>query len=134
MAFAFYKIITRLRKKENSNIKTLFSLCIYLLIYYKINNLYCLVNLLSYLTLYCLLYFWTNLLLKAVNFQQEPNKTQLKVYLLDLYHDKSLIECYNFCQQWKDHFNRIDIKGTNRILFTASFLWKPINFYWAQHK
>ena len=44
------------------------------------------------------------------------------------------MECYNFCQQCKDHFATYGATKPNRILFAASFLRDQINFRWQQHK
>ena len=42
--------------------------------------------------------------------------------------------CYNFCQQFEDHFATAGAKGPNRISFAASFLYDRISFRWQQHK
>ncbi len=52
----------------------------------------------------------------------------------DVYRGKSLMECYNFCQQYEDHFVTCRATGPNRIPFAASFLRDRINFHWQQHK
>ncbi len=44
------------------------------------------------------------------------------------------MECYNFCQQYKDYFATCGAIGPNRILFAVSFLQDHINFRWQQHK
>ncbi len=44
------------------------------------------------------------------------------------------MECYNFCQQYEDHFATCGAIGPNRIPFAASFLRDRINFRWQQHK
>ena len=44
------------------------------------------------------------------------------------------MECYNFCQQCKDHFTTAGVKGPNRIPFATSFLRDHINFRWQQYK
>ena len=44
------------------------------------------------------------------------------------------MECYNFCQQCKNHFATAGAKGPNRIPFAASFLRDRINFRWQQYK
>ena len=58
----------------------------------------------------------------------------LKARSPDVYRGKSHMECYNFCQQCEDHFATTGVKGPNRILFAASFLWGRINFRWQQYK
>ena len=63
-----------------------------------------------------------------------PHEKPLKARSPDVYCGKSHIECYNFCQQCKDHFATAGAKGPNRILFAASFLRNRINFYWQQYK
>ena len=52
----------------------------------------------------------------------------------DVYYGKSHMECYNFCQQYEDHFATAGAKGPNRIPFAASFLRDRINFRWQQYK
>ncbi len=44
------------------------------------------------------------------------------------------MECYNFRQQYKDHFATCGAAEPNQILFAASFLWDQINFHWQQYK
>ena len=63
-----------------------------------------------------------------------PREKPLKARLPDVYCSKSHMECYNFCQQCKDHFATAKAKGSNRILFAASFLYDCINFHWQQYK
>ena len=58
----------------------------------------------------------------------------LKARSPDVYHGKSHIECYNFCQQCEDHFTTAGAKSPNRIPFAASFLQDFINFRWQQYK
>ena len=60
----------------------------------------------------------------------EPCEKLLKAKSLDVYRGKSHIECYNFCQQCKDHFVTAGAKGPNRIPFAVSFLCDHINFQW----
>ena len=43
-----------------------------------------------------------------------PSRTRkrlLKTRVLDMYYDKSHIECYNFCQQCEDHFAIAEATG-----------------------
>ena len=40
-------------------------------------------------------------------------KRLLKVRALDIYQDKSQIECYNICKQYKDQFANIEAIGQN---------------------
>ena len=57
-----------------------------------------------------------------------------KVRSPDVYCGKSHIECYNFCQQFEDHFATARTKGSNRIFFAVFFLRDRINFRWQQYK
>ena len=59
-----------------------------------------------------------------------PFEKLLKARSPDVYHDKSHIECYNFCQKCEDYFATTGGKGPNRIPFAAFFLRDRINFYW----
>ena len=63
-----------------------------------------------------------------------PRKKPLKARLPDVYRGKSHMECYNFCQQYEDHFATAGAKGPNRIMFAAFFLRDHINFCWQQYK
>ena len=64
----------------------------------------------------------------------DPCEKSLKARSLDVYRDKFHMECYNFCQQCKDHFATAGVKGPNRIFFATSFLRDCINFCWQQYK
>ncbi len=55
---------------------------------------------------------------------------KLTAKTLNVYHGRSHMEYYNFCQQYKDHFATCGATGPNRILFAASFLRDQINFRW----
>ncbi len=48
---------------------------------------------------------------------------KLKAKTLDVYCNRSYMECYNFCQQYEDHFTTCGVTGLNRIPFAAFFLW-----------
>ena len=52
----------------------------------------------------------------------------------DIYHGKSYIDCYNFCQQCKDYFATAKAMRLIRIFFAASFFRDQISFYWQQYK
>ena len=52
----------------------------------------------------------------------------LKAKTPDVYRNRSHMECYNFCQQYKDHFATCRAVGPNRIPFATSFLRNRINF------
>ena len=45
-----------------------------------------------------------------------------KAKTLYVYRGRSHIKCYNFCQQYKDHFATCGATGSNQMLFAASFL------------
>ena len=72
--------------------------------------------------------------LKARPPSDSAREKPLKARLPNVYYGKSHIECYNFCQQCKDHFATHGAKGPNCILFAASFLCDRINFRWQQYK
>ena len=55
---------------------------------------------------------------------------KLKARSPDVYHGKSHIDCYNFCQQCEDYFATAGATGPTRILFAASFLRDRISFRW----
>ena len=63
-----------------------------------------------------------------------PREKPLKARSPDIYYGKSHMECYNFCQQYKDHFAIAEAKDPNCIPFTISFLRNRINFHWQQYK
>ena len=63
-----------------------------------------------------------------------PREKLLKARSPDVYRGMSHMECYNFCQQCKDHFAIAGAKGPNRIPFAISFLRNRINFRWQQYK
>ncbi len=44
------------------------------------------------------------------------------------------MECYYFCQQYKDHFEIVGVKSHKRVHFAAFFLKDQIFFLWQQHK
>ncbi len=62
------------------------------------------------------------------------SEDQFKAKTLDIYHGRSDMECYNFCQQCEDHFATCRATGPNQIPFAASFLRDRINFCWQWHK
>ena len=63
-----------------------------------------------------------------------PREKPLKARSSDVDCGKSHMECYNFCQQYEDHFATAEAKGPNRIPFAVSFLQDRINFRWHQYK
>ncbi len=54
----------------------------------------------------------------------------LKPQNLDLYYSHLHIECYNFCQQYKNHFEIAGLLGHKRILFATGFLKDCILNQW----
>ena len=63
-----------------------------------------------------------------------PRNKGLKAWNPNFYYKSSHMECYYFCQQYKDHFDTAGAMGHKRVLFTALFLQDRINFRWQQHK
>ncbi len=59
---------------------------------------------------------------------------KLKAKTPDVYRNRLHIECYNFCQQYEDHFATYGATRPNQIPFATSFLRDRINFRWQQHK
>ncbi len=53
---------------------------------------------------------------------------KFKAKTLNVYRGRSHMECYNFCQQYEDHFTTCGATGPNKIPFAASFLRERINF------
>ena len=62
----------------------------------------------------------------------EPCKQPLKTRFPDLYYGHSHMDCYQFCQQCKDHFETAGAKGPNRIPFAALFLHGLVTQQWLQ--
>ena len=58
----------------------------------------------------------------------------LKARFLDLYYGNSHLNCYRFCQQYKDHFETVGANGPNRVSFAASFLRRAMVQRWHQQK
>ena len=52
----------------------------------------------------------------------------------DLYYDYSYMECYYFCQQYKDNFEITGSQSHKRVFFAAGFLKDHILNWWQQHK
>ena len=61
-------------------------------------------------------------------------KKPLKASFPDLYYGNLYRDCYQFCQQYKNHFNIAEAKGPNWILFAALFLQGLVTQQWLQHK
>ena len=60
-------------------------------------------------------------------------KRPLKAWFLDIYWDKTHLECYNFFQQCKDHFATAGAMGPNRVSFAPIFLNDTALFQWQQY-
>ena len=58
----------------------------------------------------------------------EMPREKLKARFLDVYCEKSHMDCYNFCQQYEDYFAIAGATRLTQISFTASFLWDRISF------
>ena len=53
---------------------------------------------------------------------KNPREYPFKAQLPNIYWGNNHMACYNFCQQYEDHFATAVAKKPNRILFAASFL------------
>ena len=74
------------------------------------------------------------LALQPLVFLNGPLTKFLKARFPNLYYSKTHIECYNFCQQCKDHFTIARARGHNQVLFVAIFLQDQDLFQCQQHK
>ena len=63
-----------------------------------------------------------------------PCEKPLKARSSDVYCSKFHMECYNFYQQYENHFATAEAKGPNHISFAVFFLRDRINFRWQQFK
>ena len=61
----------------------------------------------------------------------EEREQTFKAKVPEVYYGKSHMDCYQFCQQCKDHFETAEATGFNRTPFTASFLRGNISVRWA---
>ena len=59
-------------------------------------------------------------------------REKLKARSPDVYHGKSHMDYYNFCQQCEDYFATAGATRPTQILFATSFLWDRISFCWQQ--
>ena len=59
------------------------------------------------------------------------HKQSFKAKIPEVYYGKLYIDCYHFCQQYKDYFEIIGAIGTNQTLFAASFFRGNISVCWA---
>ena len=66
--------------------------------------------------------------------REDTSDRSLKARSPDLYYCNLHIECYYFCQQYKDHFKSAGAKSHKRIPFAATFLKDCILNCWQQHK
>ena len=64
----------------------------------------------------------------------EGTQKKLKARSPDIYHGRSHMDCYNFCQQCEDYFATARATGPTRIFFAASFLRDRISFRWQRYK
>ena len=55
---------------------------------------------------------------------------KLKARSLDVYHGKSYMDCYNFCQQCENYFATAKAMGPTQILFITFLLQDWISFRW----
>lgn len=67
-----------------------------------------------------------------VGANQKPQEKPLKAKNPDIYFGKSHMDCYNFCQKWKDHFATARATGSNCIPFAATFFCEIISLHWTQ--
>lgn len=44
------------------------------------------------------------------------------------------MECYDFCQRYKDHFAMTEANGLTCIFFAVLFLRNRAFFYWQKYK
>ena len=54
----------------------------------------------------------------------------LKAKVPEVYYGKSDMDCYHFCQQWKDHFETAGATGNNQTPFAAFFFRGNISIRW----
>ena len=52
----------------------------------------------------------------------KPKEQPFKACFLDLYFGKLYLDCYRFCQQYKDQFDTARANRDNRTPFATSFL------------
>ena len=64
----------------------------------------------------------------------EMPREKLKARSPNVYHGKSHIDCYNFCQKCEDYFATAGATRPTQISFAAFFLWDRISFRWQQYK
>ena len=57
-----------------------------------------------------------------------PCEQPLKAKIPDVYFEKLHIDCYHFCQQYKNYFETADATGSYRTPFLTLFLCGKINF------
>ena len=64
----------------------------------------------------------------------EPQEYSLKARTLKTYSGKSQMDCYQFCQQYKNYFENSGTTEMNCILFATTFFYSIISLRWAQQK
>lgn len=70
----------------------------------------------------------------AISNLSDIRESLYKVMAPDIYYDKLHIECYNFCQQCKDHFAITGAIGHNRVFFATTFLENRTLNHWQQYR
>lgn len=55
-----------------------------------------------------------------------PQERPLKARFSNLYYGNLHLNCYRFCQQYKDHFKTARANGPNQIFFAALFLCESV--------
>ena len=58
----------------------------------------------------------------------------LKAWFPDIYQGKTHLECYNFFQQYENHFATAGATGSNQVPFAATFLQNTALFRWQQYQ
>ena len=72
--------------------------------------------------------------LGQIEVDSEPRKQLLKARFADFYYSILRMDCYQFCQQCKDHFKTAGAKRPNKNLFAALFLYRSVIQQWLKHK
>lgn len=68
------------------------------------------------------------LLPALITFVESSQEHFFKACFSDIYYRKNHLDCYNFCQQYKNYFTITKTKGLNQIFVTIFFLKNHINF------
>ena len=70
----------------------------------------------------------------ASEIDPEPREQPFKVRFLDFYYGNLHMNCYQFCQQCKNHFETAGAKRPNRISFAALFVRGSVTQQLLKHK